>query len=91
MVGGQHTSPSLIFQEPASRGGNGHRLRGEARRTHAGPLKAAAIGYPGGCKCHHTWGPKVPPRAPIGFHRHPYAPTRTAGHPWTTALSAPPA
>ena len=88
--GGQHTSPSLIFQKPASRGGNGHRIRGDPRSTHAGPLKAAAIRHPGRCKCHHAWCPKVPPRAPIGFHRHPYAPTRTAGHPWTTALSGPP-
>ena len=55
--GGQHTSPSLIFQGPASRGGNGHRVRGDPRSTHAGPLIAAAIGYPGRCKCHHTWCP----------------------------------
>ena len=75
---GTGSRPGRETREPCGRGANAeHGLHGGGR------------GGRGRCKCHHTWGPKVPPRAPIGFHRHPYAPTRTAGHPWTTALSGP--
>ena len=53
-VGAANEADILIIQGLACRGGNGHRIRGDPRSPHLGPIKPAAIGYPGSCKCQNT-------------------------------------
>ena len=82
MGGGQHTSPSLIFQEPASRGGNGHvnaetnaaALLGRSKPPRSDIQGAASVIIHGAQKY-----PRGHPSGSIGTHTHPHVRLGTHG------------